>query len=721
MAADAVFDPSRTRAAFVRNGDIFIREVASRRLIQVTRTAEPESAPQFSADGRSLQFRSGSDWYSYDIAGGVGGPAVIVRTEKDPEAKKPDDLGEMQLRYFSTLRKIKADREAQKHHGDEFAKGDPTRAPQPFFIGDDVKIEETALAPDARHLLIVTTPKGYDRGRRGKLQQFVTDSGYEEQEDERTRVGRNVPAPQSLLLLDLVQHEQHKLAFDDLAGMHDDPLKAVREENEKLKRERGIESKEEKHGDDKAAQSDSKKKDDKADDKSKPRAVRIVADAEDGGGGGIAWSKDGRSLAIQLRAIDNKDRWIATVDFDKSALVLQQRLRDAGWINWNFNDFGWENDNQTLWYLSEETGYSQLYAKKPGGKANALTSGKFEVSSPTLSADGRWFYLRANAEAPYAYDVYRVAAGGGKFERVTNYKGMNAFALSPDGKQLVVLHSSPYVPAQLAVTAAESGAAPRELTDTRSSEYKALAWPDLQVVEVPSSHTQQPIYAKVYKPKDFDASKKYPAVLFVHGAGYLQNVTLGYSPYFREQMFNNLLTEHGYVVLDMGLPRQRRLRPRLAYRDLSPDGPSGAGRPDRRRALAGEERRGRSAACRLVRRLLRRLHVADGAVPRARRVQGRRRAAPGHRLDPVQPRIHREHPQRPATRPDRLRGFIADRIRRRPQRRPADLPRHDRQQRAVRRFGAAVPEADRAAQGQFPDVDLSDGAAWFRACGFLAG
>jgi dipeptidyl aminopeptidase/acylaminoacyl peptidase len=552
--ADAVFDRAHTRAAFVRSGDVFIRDVASNRLIQVTRTPEPESAPQFSGDGASLFYRSGSDWFRYDIAGGVAGPAVIVRTEKDPDAKKSDDLGDMQLRYFSTLRTLKADRDAQKQHGERFAKGDPTRAPLPFFIGDDVKIEETALAPDGQHLLIVTSPKGYDRGKRGKLQRFVTESGYEEQEDERTRVGRNEPAPQSLLLLDLTTHEQHKLAFDDLAGMHDDPLKQIREENAKLKRERSAEAKSN-EGDDKASKSDAKKddkkKDDKADDKPKVRGVRIVADAEDGGGGGIVWSKDGHSLAIQLRAIDNKDRWITTVDFGAHALVLQHRLSDAAWINWNFNEFGWEDDNTTLWYVSEETGYSQLYAKKAGAKASALTHGKFEVSNPTLSPDGRWFYLRANAEAPYSYDAYRVAIGGGNLERVTTYKGMQQFALSPDGKQLLVLHSSPYVPAQLAVTAAEGNAAPRELTDTRAPEYKALAWPDLQVVEIPSSHTKQPIYAKLYKPKDFDASKKYPAVLFVHGAGYLQNVTLGYSPYFREQMFNNMLTDHGYVVLDM--------------------------------------------------------------------------------------------------------------------------------------------------------------------------
>jgi len=548
---EAVFDRARTRAAFVRNGDVFIRELASGRLIQVTRTPQPEASPQFSADGRALQYRSGTDWFSYDIAAGVAGPAAIIKAEKDPDAKKPDDLGEQQLRYFSTLRKIKADREAQKAHGETFAKGDPTRAPLPFYVGDDVKIEAASLSPDGRSLLVVTSPKAYDAGRTGKLQRFVTESGYEEQEDERTRVGRNDPAPQSLLLLDLAKHEQHALAYDDLPGIHDDPLKAVREENEKLRRERGLEAKPEaKDGASAKGEAKKAKKDAKDDGKPRSRPVRIVADGEDGGGGGIAWSEDGRALAIQIRAIDNKDRWIATVDFDHAKLVSQHRLTDPAWINWNFNDFGWQKDNRTLWYLSEETGYSHLYAKAPGGKASALTHGAFEVSAPALSPDGRWFYLRANAEAPYAYDVYRVAAAGGELERVTSLKGMQEFALSPDGRQLAVLHSSAYVPAQLAVVGI-GGGAPRDLTDTRTPEYKAMAWQDPAIVAVPSSHTRQPIYAKLYKPKDFDASKTYPAVLFVHGAGYLQNVHLGFPSYFREQMFHNLLTERGYVVLDM--------------------------------------------------------------------------------------------------------------------------------------------------------------------------
>ncbi|MGL1199372.1 prolyl oligopeptidase family serine peptidase, partial [Vibrio parahaemolyticus] len=46
-------------------------------------------------------------------------------------------------------------------------------------------------------------------------------------------------------------------------------------------------------------------------------------------------------------------------------------------------------------------------------------------------------------------------------------------------------------------------------------------------------------------------TKNNAAVIFVHGAGYLQNVHYWWSSYFREQMFNNLLADKGYTVIDI--------------------------------------------------------------------------------------------------------------------------------------------------------------------------
>ncbi|RCS28693.1 S9 family peptidase [Rhodanobacter denitrificans] len=529
----AVFDRTHKRAAFILHGDVFVVDLASGRRQQVTRTPQAESSPRFSADGRALQYRAGNDWYSYDLASGVAAPAAILKFADDPQAKQPDALGRQQLALFTTLREIKADKQAMRDEDKALDAADPGRAPQPFWLGDKFRAMDTELSPDGRWMLVVTVPRDHAKGEASKVNHYVTESGYTEPKDARTYVGRNDPAPQSLLLLDLRAHQQYPLKTDGLPGIKDDPLKALRAQAVAALEKAG-------------RQDEAKAL--KAPD---VRPVRIIAGTEDGGGGGIAWSDDGGQLAIQLRAIDNKDRWIASVDFDRHALVPQHRLTDPAWINWNFNDFGWLKDGRTLWYLSEETGWSQLYAKPLGGKAKALTAGRFEVSHPQLGEDGRWFYLRTNKVAPYSYDVYRVPPAGGELERVTNYQGMDDFALSPDGTQLAVLHSSPYLFAQLAVQPA-AGGTPRELTRTMKPAYLARDWIAPKIVEVPSSHGAGSIYAKYYGPaNETDAPASRPAVIFVHGAGYLQNVTLSSTYYFREQMFHNLLVQQGYVVLDM--------------------------------------------------------------------------------------------------------------------------------------------------------------------------
>jgi len=530
--ARAVFDAAGKRAAFARNGDIFVRDLGQGRLTQITRTPENEAAPQFSADGRLLSFRVNNDWFVHDFGTGITTPAAVVKTEKDPDAPpKPDDLRDMQMHTFSTLKRLHDESEMSKKYAEELRKGDATRAAAPFYLGEDVSIRDAELSPDARWLIVVTVPKSAVKGFEGKLTRYVTESGYEEFEAERLRVGRNPPAPQSLVLLNLVDHTVHALGVDGLPGIGDDPLKAIREENGTRE-----------------VQADASGGKDA---KPKQRAVSIMSDDPDGGAGGIVWSRDGKALAIQLLSMDNKDRWIATVDFAKYALVPQHRLSDPAWINWTFNEFGWLRDNRTLWYLSEESGYAHLYTKAPNAEPRALTQGRFEVSEPALSADGRWFYVLSNAQAPYSYDVYRVPSGGGRLQQITQLRGLESFALNERGKDLLVTHSTPYVRAQLAVLKADGSDAARELTDTRTADYKSVSWSEPEIVKIPSTHFNGVIYAKVYRGAAEATPAKRPAVIFIHGAGYLQNVHLRYPYYFREQMFNSWLVQNGYVVLDL--------------------------------------------------------------------------------------------------------------------------------------------------------------------------
>ena len=110
------------------------------------------------------------------------------------------------------------------------------------------------------------------------------------------------------------------------------------------------------------------------------------------------------------------------------------------------------------------------------------------------------------------------------------------------------------MPNELYVADAQANTKATRLTHTVSDEFLAKKLTAPKIVAVPSSHTEQPIYAKVYYPADYvegEVGKNRKAVIFNHGAGYLQNSHMGFSVYFREFMFHSLLADEGYIVMDM--------------------------------------------------------------------------------------------------------------------------------------------------------------------------
>ncbi len=91
---------------------------------------------------------------------------------------------------------------------------------------------------------------------------------------------------------------------------------------------------------------------------------------------------------------------------------------------------------------------------------------------------------------------------------------------------------------------------PIPLTDTVPEKFKVSKWTEPKFIDLPSRDGKK-IPAKIYLPSGHSPKKKYPMVIFVHGAGYLQNVINGWNNYYREFMFNHILTQKGYLVLDI--------------------------------------------------------------------------------------------------------------------------------------------------------------------------
>ena len=508
-----VFHDASGQVAFVRDGNLFVRLTGEEEARQLTRSTEGDAQPMFSPSGDRLVFRRGAQWWQVEIGSGLAWPAANLRFEKDPDAEPEDSLEQMQLRLFSSLRadveRERLSREAQR----QAAREDASRAAAPWYLGDAMQPVNSSLSPDGRWLLLAARAASHNAGRRERMPHYVTLDGYVDIEEVRTQVGRNVPAPQSLWLLDLVEREKHELAFDELPGVQDDPLAELKADQEIDPLPEG-----------------------------QNRALAVV---------GLQWHPDGGQAAVMLRAIDNKDRWIATVDTGSPELVSRHRLTDEAWINWAFNDFGWLPGADTIWFLSEESGYSHFHTVDARrGRVRAHTSGEFEVMDPAVQADGRTVYLLSNRSHPTEYDLYRLDLRRNRLTRLTEHRGIESFTVLPGHEQILVRFSEPYLPAQVGLVSRDGGDIQR-LTDTRSEQFRTMEWQPPEIVGIDSSDGAGPIWSKFYPARTEAPEGGHPVVLFVHGAGYLQNTHLRYPQYFREQMFHNLLTERGYHVLDM--------------------------------------------------------------------------------------------------------------------------------------------------------------------------
>lgn len=532
------YNAAHTLHVFIYDDNVFVRDVRAGTLRQLTRHPGAKTDPAFMADGSHVQWHEGHDIYIADLGSGAMALAADVRLADDPAAPKPpkDYLESEQLRLFNTLRTTDANAQASREQDAAQAAADPTHSPRPFYLGDKATIASASLSPDGRWLALVTQPTAYTRGARGEMPNYLTKSGYPELLARHDYVGLNPPPPEHVKILDLKAHTGFDLDLTQLPGIKDDPLAALRSKAVEWDVQHGMAR-------------------DVAEHSVKPPEVREVTV------GGLAWTDDGAHLAIQLRATDNKDRWIASVDFDRKALITENRLTDAAWINWSFNDFGWLHDGHTLWFLSEAGNYAQLYVKDLGGDARQLTHGDFEIADPTLTGDGRAFFVVANKPAPGTTEIYRVDAAGGAMEAVTHLGGLNgpqpsmeggeSYAVSPDGSKLLVYHSEALRPPEIYVVDARPNGAAKPITHTMSSAFRSINWIAPQIVQVPSSHVKAPIYARVYAAPDASPSQSRPAVVFIHGAGYLQDAHSGWSYYFHEMMFHTFLVQHGYVVLDM--------------------------------------------------------------------------------------------------------------------------------------------------------------------------
>ncbi len=436
----------------------------------------------------------------------------IINFKKGTEDRKTEKsfLEKQQIELFDFVK------ENDKKSTDRKEFTEKTNPPKtPVFYMDNKELGWIEVANDLS--FIVFRLDQYQKNEPSHYMEYVNESGYAKNKQARPKVGSENPSHE-LYYLNLNTGESKKIDSKELTGIFQKPayLKDYGMDiNEKYE---------------------------------KPKQI-IYTQAK--------ISNNNKNILIEAKSYDNKDRWLAILNPENGKLENKNHQHDEAWIGgpgisgWNMvpGNIGWLNDNQTFYFQSEETGYSHLYTHHvQTNKTDQLTNGKFEIHEAELSKDGKLFFLSSNQNHPGNREFYHLEIASKKMTPVLTETGNHEIYLSPDEKNIALLYSYKNMPWELYVASNTPNAKKEKITTSTSKEFQNYKWREPEIITF-QTEDGQTVYARLYKPSK--EVKNGAAISFVHGAGYLQNAHNWWSTYYREYMFNNLLCDLGYTVIDI--------------------------------------------------------------------------------------------------------------------------------------------------------------------------
>lgn len=517
--ANAQWTRDKHRAVYLDDADVFLWDAATGKRRALTLTNDVESAPQLTFDENRVTFVRANNVFAIELANGsiTQLTNIVGSDDKGPNVTMWDDAakkGTASQEYIKAEeRKLLdiVDRKAKKREEDE-AKRKREHPIKPFKLDKKQSVVNARLSPDGKTIVLVINNES-DKAKKTIVPNYITESVYTDTIPGREKVGDAQP-PSRIAVVSTSNGDVKWFEH----GLKPLPADATQQKNDEGK---ASEQKTEKSAD---TQRESAQP--------KDREVNLRAPV---------WSEDGKHAFVVVRSSDNKDAWV--MDFDPASAKGRTivTMHDDAWLRFaDAQSFGWAN-NDTIYYLSEASGFMHLYEVPfSGGAPKQLTSGKWEVDSAVLSDDKKSFFLTTSEESPFVRHLYRIPVGGGASTKLTSMDGDNEAVVSPDGNAIANVYSYTNKPPELYVSG-------KRVTTSPAPDFANYPWLDVPIVRVPARDGVE-VPARIYKPANWKGGR---AVIFVHGAGYLQNVNRFWSSYAHEYMFHHLLMSKGYLVLDI--------------------------------------------------------------------------------------------------------------------------------------------------------------------------
>ena len=522
----------KTMTVFTDEGDIFIYDHAKQTRRQITRTVEAETNTRFTFDQKRIYFTRANNLYVMSLEGGsleqltdirIGALASPSSTPKGTDSQ--EYLKKEERALIDAVRERAEQREEQEKKRKEREKR------KPFSIPTGQNVLNLNLSPDGKYV-IATISEPATGAKNIIVPNYVTESAYTEDIPGRNKVG-DVQGRTRLVIIDVESGETKNVDHGQKQPAAPAVQRTEMNTTEQAQRERGEAKTETEPQRAQAAQP-------------KDRDVQLAP---------VQWSEDGKNAALLARAADNKDRWVLLLDPATGKTKVLASVHDDAWVDGpGANTVGWLPDNTTVYFESERDGWAHLYSvSKDGGAAVQLTSGPFEVSDVRLSTDKTKFYFTSSEGSLFQRHLFSMPLTGGARTQITGLPGHNQATVSPDDTMLADVRSYSNKPPELYLFSnkpmdKDASASLKPVTTSPIPEFFTHDWIDPRLVSF-KARDGATVWGRMYMPSNYKGGG--PAVLFVHGAGYLQNVHRWWSSYYREYMFHHLLMEMGFVVLDI--------------------------------------------------------------------------------------------------------------------------------------------------------------------------
>ncbi|KAF2515056.1 S9 family peptidase [Flavobacterium zhairuonense] len=509
---DFISKPGSDVVYYLNKGGLYSYSIKSKTSKKLIQQSSPIFNLQLGTEAGVLFFSQNDNIFKYNTKEGTVLQITNFSkgTKKETKPEKETFLNTQQKELFQFIR----DKDAKKQWNLAKSKAVKSDFAKEYFYGKD-RFTSLKVNPNgnfATFRLVENNDVSEE-----KMELFITSDGYNQSQDTKEKVSVNNFVKTKFGIYSVAKDSVYYVNFSTLSHIQDTPK--YFQEYENLK---------------------SKPKEDKL----------IVAQAP-------VYNENGSLAIVEIRSQDNKDRWLVNLNLEKGTFEEIEYQHDEAWIggpgipSYSFasGNIDFMADNETIYFQSEVTGYSHLYTYNVKTKKKTqLTKGNWEVRDVTLSKDKKVFYLSTNTTHPGDRDFYKLAISDGVLQPILTKSGAHEVVLSPDEKSLLVRYSYKNIPWDFYVAENKKNTSLQQISSSVTEDFKKYQWREPEVITF-KAQDGTPVNARLYTPTADIKNKA--AIIFVHGAGYLQNAHNFWSNYYREYMFHNLLTDLGYTVLDI--------------------------------------------------------------------------------------------------------------------------------------------------------------------------